>query len=161
MTKVKVSDLLIFVLSAELAGALSAAAASAMAGEGFSAYYNTLVKPPLAPPGWLFPVVWGIMYALMGFAAYLVNESVSAVKKQALDLYWLQLFANVLWAPAFFGLRSNSVAVAVVIMMTVLISLAAWAFFRVRKSAGYLMLPYLAWTLFAAYLSIGFYLLNP
>ena len=156
MKNVKITDLLLFVIITELAGAVS----GILSGGGFGAYYDTLVKPPLAPPGWVFPVVWGVLYALMGVSAYIINASDAPAKRQAIDLYWLQLLANVLWSPAFFGLRSFGTAVAVVTIMIVLILLMLAVFMRIDKCAVWLSVPYLAWTLFAAYLTIGFYALN-
>ena len=156
MNKIKITDLLIFVLITELVGAVS----SLIAGGNFGAYYDTLTKPPLSPPGWLFPVAWGILYALMGISAYLIDSSDDIARKSALNLYWVQLAANALWSPVFFGLKSFGGAVAVVIVMLVLIVCMLILFRRIRPCAFWLNIPYLVWTLYAAYLTIGFYILN-
>ena len=156
MKNIKWTDLLIFVIITELIGTVS----GIIAGGNFGAYYDTIAKPPLAPPGWVFPVVWAILYALMGVSAYFVNSSDSPAKKQALDIYWLQLLANFLWSPAFFGLRSFGTAVAVVIVMLVLIVIMLVLFRKIQCCAVWLNIPYLVWTAFAAYLTIGAYVLN-
>lgn len=156
MKNIKITDLLIFVLTAELIGAVS----GIVAGGNFGSYYETLVKPPLAPPGWLFPVVWGILYALMGISAYFIKEAYDPASETALRLYWVQLAANALWSPVFFGLRSFGGAVAVVIVMLVLVIAMLVVFCRIKKCAVYLNIPYLIWTVFAAYLTIGFLVLN-
>lgn len=151
-----ITVLLIFVIAAELAGAVSAL----VAGGNFGAYYDTLIKPPLAPPGWLFPVMWSILYALMGISAYLIYSSEHISLRFALLLWGIQLFVNILWSPVFFGLGSFGGAVAVVIVMLALIIAMIAVFFRINRCAALLQLPYLAWTLFATYLSVGFYVLN-
>ena len=156
MKKVNVWDMLIFVLSAELAGAVS----SLIAGGNFGAYYEMLAKPPLAPPGWLFPVVWAVLYALLGISAYLVNDTADERRRPSLILYIAQLFANLLWSPVFFGLKSFGGAVAVVAVMLVLVVCMMIAFCRIRRSAALLNIPYLIWTAFAAYLTVGFFILN-
>lgn len=156
MKKVDIWDLLLFVIATELAGVVS----SLVAGGNFGAYYDTLVKPPLAPPGWLFPVAWGILYALMGVSAYIIDSSCAINRKAALDLYWVQLAVNLLWSPVFFGLKSFGGAVAVVVVMLVLIAVMLAVFSRISRCAALLNIPYLAWTVFAAYLTVGFFILN-
>ncbi|MBR5089859.1 MAG: tryptophan-rich sensory protein [Ruminiclostridium sp.] len=156
MNKVKITDLLIFVLSAELVGALS----GLISGGSFGTYYASLAKPPLAPPGWLFPVMWGVLYAVMGISAYMIYASEDIAKKKALDLYWVQLAANALWSPVFFGMKSFVGAVVVVAVMLVLIVWMLAVFRKINFCAAIINLPYLLWTLFAAYLSAGFLILN-
>lgn len=154
--KQKWTNALIWVVGTELVGALSAL----LAGGNFSAYYQSLNQPPFAPPGWLFPVMWAILYALMGFSAFLIWESESFRKNHALILYGVQLFANFLWSPVFFGLKWNLGAAIVVIAMLLLVIAMIIAFLRIRTLAGYLNLPYLLWTAFATYLTIGVLVLN-
>lgn len=154
--KINIPDLLIFILSAELAGALS----GIVSGGNFGAFYDTLAKPPLAPPGWLFPVVWGILYAVMGISAYIISGSGDIGKSSALTLYVVQLFANVLWSPVFFGLKSFGGAVAVAAVMLVLVVCMIVVFYRIDRRAAFMNIPYLLWTAFALYLTIGFCVLN-
>ncbi len=156
MKKINISDLLLFVIITELAGALS----SLLSGGNFAGYYDTLIKPPLAPPGWLFPVVWALLYATMGFSAYLINRSDSIAKRSALILYFIQLAVNVLWSPVFFGLRSFGGAVAVIMVLAVLVAAMIAVFGRTDRCAALLNIPYLVWVIFAAYLTIGTAVLN-
>ena len=149
--KIKWTDLILLVVGTELVGVLSAL----ISGGGFSGFYQQLEKPPLAPPGWLFPVVWSILYALMGISAYLIWNSGDKRRRTALLLYGAQLLANFLWTPVFFGLRSLEGAAAVVIVMLILITAMIFSFYRISKTAAYLNIPYLLWTGFAAYLTIG------
>lgn len=155
--KQKVTNALLFIVGTELVGALSAL----LAGGYFSAFYQSLNRPPFSPPGWMFPVAWGILYALMGFSMYLIYADDSIRDKcRAYLLYGAQLFANFLWTPVFFGLRSLVGATVVVIAMLVLICWMLVEFFRIRRLSAYLNIPYLLWTLYAAYLTIGVMLLN-
>ena len=154
--KQKWTNVLLWIVGTELVGALSAM----LAGGNFSAFYQSLNQPPFAPPGWLFPVMWGILYALMGVSAFLIWESASFRKKTALILYGAQLFANFLWSPVFFGLRSLVGAAIVVVAMLILVIAMIVAFFRIRRSAAYLNIPYLLWTMFATYLTVGVLVLN-
>ena len=154
--KIKLTDLIIWIVTAELAGALSAL----FSGGSFSAFYTALEKPPLSPPGWLFPVVWGVLYALMGASAYLIRNSKSPRRKGALILYWSQLFFNFLWTPVFFGLRSLKGAAVIVILLLILIAAMVISFYCINKTAAFLNIPYLLWTVFAAYLTIGILILQ-
>lgn len=149
--KIKWTDLIIWVVATELVGALSAL----ISGGNFSEFYSSLEQPPFAPPGWLFPVMWSILYALMGVSAYLIWESGNTRRKGAIILYGAQLFANFLWTPVFFGLKSLKGATVVVVIMLILITVMIISFLRINKTAAYLNLPYLFWTAFATYLTIG------
>ena len=110
--------------------------------------FQQLNKPPLTPPGWLFPVVWTILFLMMGLASYLVWRSNSPrhAVRGALALYGVQLGFNF----AFFWL----------VILWVLIAATALRFYRLSKTAGYLMVPYLLWVAFAGYLNFGVYLMN-
>lgn len=154
--KIRCTDLIIWIVGTELVGTLSAL----ISGGNFSDFYNSLQQPPLAPPAWLFPVMWSILYALMGASAYLIWEKDDTRKKGAIILYGAQLFANFLWSPVFFGLKSLKGATAVVIAMLILIIAMIISFLRINKTSAYLNIPYLLWTIFAAYLTIGVTLLQ-
>ena len=121
--------------------------------------FGTLNQPPLSPPGWLFPIVWTLLYTLMGIASYLVVTSGKPYGK-AITVYALQLFFNFFWSIIFFNLQQYLLAFIWLIILWVLIIITTILFFRIRKSAGILMLPYLLWVTFAAYLNLGIYLLN-
>ena len=124
--------------------------------------FETLSKPPLSPPGWLFPVVWTILYILMGVASYLVLTSGKTREdiRRALTVYGIQLAFNFLWPVFFFGLSFYLFAFIWLAALWLLVIVNALIFYRIRHTAGYLMLPYLVWTSFAGYLNFGVYLLN-
>ncbi len=151
------SDLLIFILSAELAGALS----GVFAGD-FGAVYSALEKPPLSPPGWVFPAVWTVLYALLGISAYLIHTSdgEGKSKSRAFVLYWAQLAVNFSWSIVFFGANAYSAAVAVIAVLIILVIAMIAVFFGIRRAAGLINIPYLLWLLFAAYLNISVAVLN-
>ena len=124
--------------------------------------FETLSKPPLSPPGWLFPVVWTMLYILMGFASYLVITSGAAREdiSRAVLVYAVQLAFNFLWPIFFFGLSAYLLAFVWLIALWLLILASIIFFRRVSDVAAYLMIPYLLWATFAGYLNFGVYLLN-
>jgi len=124
--------------------------------------FEQLNQPPLSPPGWLFPVVWTILFTLMGIAAYLVVTSRAApeVQKSALWTYGVQLTFNFLWSIVFFNLRWFLFAFVWLIILWLLILATAVQFYRIHRAAGLLLVPYLAWVAFAGYLNVGVFLLN-
>lgn len=124
--------------------------------------FSALNKPPLSPPGWLFPVVWTILYVLMGVASYLVftSDADTADKEKALTVYGYQLIFNFFWSLWFFNLSLYLFSFIWLVVLWILIIITTVRFFRISKTAGYLMVPYLAWVTFAGYLNLGIYLLN-
>ena len=156
MKRSKITNLLIFIVSAELVGVLSAV----VSGGNFKAFYSSLNQPPFAPPAWLFPVAWGILYALMGISAFLIDESGHDLKQKALVIYWVQLFINFLWSPVFFGLKSLTGAVVVIVLLLMAVSVMILTFWKIRKSSAYLNIPYILWVAYATYLTIGVRALN-
>ena len=155
MKKGNVSDLLIYVISAELVGAVSAVFTG-----GFSDFFVKYEKPPLLPPGWLFPVVWVILYAVMGYSAYLIHSAKSPHSKSALVIYWAQLFVNFWWSIIFFRFEALWVSVAVIALLWVLILVMISRFGKVSPLAAGLNIPYLLWVSFAAYLNIATAVIN-
>lgn len=125
--------------------------------------FEALNQPPLSPPGWLFPVVWTVLYVLMGIASYLVSVSDAPheEKARALWTYGIQLAFNFLWPIAFFNLKWYLFAFLWLVILWILILITALRFGRIRKPAGYLLVPYLLWVAFAGYMTLGIYLLNP
>lgn len=121
--------------------------------------FAQLNKPAFAPPGWLFPVVWTILYLLMGTASYLVVSS-GQNQDTALLFYGLQLFFNFFWSVLFFNLGQYLFAFMWLILLWLLILKTIILFFPVSKAAGYLMIPYLLWVTFAGYLNYAVWLLN-
>lgn len=124
--------------------------------------YGTMVKPPLSPPGWVFPVVWSILYLLMGYASYRILESGAPKEeiKKALILYGLQLLANFIWPLLFFGGGWFLLSFFWLVLLWVLIYLTIRAFSKIDETAGNLLIPYILWVTFAAYLNFGIYLFN-
>lgn len=121
--------------------------------------FSTLNKPALSPPGWLFPIVWTILYILMGIASYLVLISKKTSTK-ALTLYSIQLVFNFFWSIIFFNFSLYLFAFVWLILLWILILKTTILFYQIEKAAGYLMIPYLLWVTFAGYLNWGIYLLN-
>jgi len=124
--------------------------------------YQSFRQPPLSPPGWLFPVVWSILYLLMGYAAYRVQTSGKSKEdiRRAMLLYGAQLLLNFLWPILFFAFHLFLAAFFLLIGLWVLILLTMLSFYKLDKLAGDLLLPYLLWVTFAGYLNFGVYLLN-
>lgn len=117
--------------------------------------YNSLIKPPLSPPGILFPIVWSILFILMGISVYLVCED-----KEAVKYYFIQLIVNALWTPIFFGLNNYLLAFVDLVILIVLVVVMLDKFKEINKVSFYLNIPYLIWLLFALYLNAGIFLLN-
>ena len=124
--------------------------------------YSTFIQPPLSPPGWVFPVVWTILYLLMGYASYrvAVSDAPKEEKKGAGVLYGAQLFFNFLWPLVFFGLEWRLTAFFILVVLWILIYLTIRSFSRLDERGGDLLLPYLIWVTFAGYLNLGVALLN-
>ncbi len=124
--------------------------------------YGKLWKPPFSPPGWVFPVAWTLLYLLMGLASWrIVTANASEDRKQmALSLYVVQLAANFLWPLLFFGLGRYWLAFGWLLVLLALV-LTTWdRFRRLDRRAGLLLLPYVLWLCFAAYLNLGAAILN-
>lgn len=142
------------VLLALAVGGLSALVSGGMDG------YDTLIKPPLSPPGWLFPVAWSILYVLMGIAAGWIQSSGDKDRKYALIAYYVQLAVNFLWSPIFFGLGWIAFAAVWLALLVVAVYGTKSRFSAITPAAGWLLVPYLLWCLFALYLNVGFVILN-
>lgn len=122
--------------------------------------FDTLTKPPLTPPAIVFPIVWTILYILMGTAAYLVWESGNSNRTSALRLYFLQLGMNALWTLFFFRLEWRLFSFFWILAILYVVILMLFSFWKISKLAVYLTLPYVLWLAFASYLNFGFYWLN-
>lgn len=121
-----------------------------------------LNKPPLSPPGFLFPIVWTILYILMGIASYLVLTSGETKEDitDALLVYALQLAFNFFWPLFFFGLNWYLFSFFWLLILWGLILYTTILFYRISKPAAYLLIPYLLWVSFAGYLNLGIALMN-
>ncbi|MBQ8119610.1 MAG: tryptophan-rich sensory protein [Ruminococcus sp.] len=123
-------------------------------------FYAQIDKPPFSPPGWLFPVVWTILYALMGISSYIVWDARSQYSKEALIIYGIQLAFNFLWSVFFFVLQSFLLSFVWLCGLFILIIIMMAAFHKVQPIAAFLQIPYAAWVVFAGYLNAGIFLLN-
>lgn len=121
--------------------------------------YNNLQKPPLSPPSILFPIMWTILYILMG-VSYGILKSKHLVDPDTKRIYYLQLFVNALWSIFFFTFKWRLFAFLWIILLDILVIVMIIKFFKNNKLAGVLQIPYLLWTLFASYLNLVIYLLN-
>lgn len=125
-------------------------------------WFAALDKPFFMPPGWAFGVVWPILYALMGIAlAMILAEPPSPRRRTALALFFVQLALNFAWSPIFFAAHDITLAKYAIFLMAAVAAAAAGQFLRLRRPAGLLMLPYLAWLVLAAMLNSGIERLNP
>lgn len=136
-------------------------AAGLLTRSSVEAFNETAIQPPFALPGFLFPIVWTVLYALMGISAYLVEATASkANKKTAQILYLLQLFFNFCWSFIFFTFEAYTFAFIWIIILLALIIATTVEFYKINKTAGLLMLPYIIWVTFAAVLNLSIALLN-
>ena len=143
-----------------LAVPLAVGGLSAFASGSFSEQYAVVNKPPLSPPGWIFPVVWTLLYLAMGYASYLVMTVGGRDAKDALTVYYIQLVLNFLWPILFFRFRLYTFAIFELILLIAAVTVMVIRFSHVDERAGYLALPYLIWLCFALYLNIGVAVLN-
>lgn len=121
--------------------------------------YNMLTKPPLSPPNYLFPVAWTILYLLMGIS-YCIFKNKDIYSPATTILYYLQLFLNITWSLIFFVLKWRLLSIIWIILLILVVLFLMKSFYKTSKISYYLLIPYLLWILFAAYLNIGIYLLN-
>ncbi|MGI5896916.1 MAG: TspO/MBR family protein [Oscillospiraceae bacterium] len=122
--------------------------------------YGNLVLPPLSPPGWLFPVVWGILFVLMGISSYLVYASGEPGIRSALTVYAVQLAVNFFWSIIFFHMQAYAFAFFWLLLLWVLVVVMIWRFGKINRTAAWLQVPYLLWLTFAGYLNLFVWLLN-
>ena len=147
------------VIAIELLGGASGWLSNSGYGNG---WFDSLRKPTFMPPGWTFGVVWPILYALLGVAlAMVLAEPPSPRRKLALVLFFVQLALNFAWSPIFFAAHDIGLAKVVIFVMAALAAAAAGQFLRLRREAGLLLVPYLAWLVFAATLNATIEVLNP
>ena len=121
--------------------------------------YNTLQKPPLSPPGFIFGIVWGILYLLMGIS-YGMLVYKGKTDKEVLKSYWIQLFVNLIWSIWFFVFKLRLLSSIWIMILLILVINMIIVFYKKAQIAGYLQIPYLLWIIFATYLNIGVYILN-
>lgn len=118
--------------------------------------YNSLVQPPLSPPSIVFPIVWTILYVLMGISYYLLKNP----SKKEKIIYFVQLGVNALWSLFFFIGKFYLFSFIWIVLLDVLVIFMIGIFYHNNKASAYLQIPYLIWILFATYLNLGIYILN-
>lgn len=124
-------------------------------------WYAGLVKPAFSPPSWVFGPVWTILYTLIGISLFLVWQEKGKEKKTALSIFFVHLFLNALWSILFFGLHNPSLAFFEILLLLATLLVVMWQFWRIRPLASYLLVPYLLWISFAAFLNFALWQLNP
>ena len=155
--KVKWKNYALWILFAEAVGALS----GWMSREGTRIYNATVEKPPLSPPEMVFPIAWGMLYALMGIgAARVAAAPASKEKRRALILFLAQLAVNFFWSIIFFNAQAFGFAFIWLLLLWGLAMLMTLSFANVDSLAARLQIPYLLWLSFAAYLNFGVWYLN-
>lgn len=122
--------------------------------------FNNIEKPSFAPPAILFPIVWGVLYVLMGISSYLVYISDSEYKNIGLIFYAIQLILNSLWTMIFFRFEKFLLAFIWLVLITVFVIIMMYYFYKSDKKAFYLQIPYLIWLIFATILNYSIYTLN-
>ena len=158
MKPINLKRLLTAIAIPELVGLLSAVITG-----NIGDTYKSFRQPPLSPPGIIFPIVWVILYGLMGVASYIIFEEIKdrrEEQKQALTFYGLQLAVNFIWPIVFFKFEAYTAAVFVIFILLVLVIITAAKFKALSKTAFWLLVPYIVWLLFATYLNIGVAVLN-
>ena len=148
---------LLWILLAEAIGGLS----GWITRDGTKIYSQTLVQPPLSPPGWVFPVVWTILFALMGIgAARIYLAPPSGARSLGLNLFVAQLAVNFFWSPIFFNRQAFGFAFFWLLLLLALVLAMTLTFRKTDPPAAKLQIPYLLWLVFAAYLNLGVWYLN-
>ena len=140
--------------------ALAAGGASAFLTRDSMAEYEAAVKPPLAPPSIVFPIVWAILFILMGVSAALIRDSGTKDRGGALAVYAAQLAVNFIWPIIFFGAGKYLLAFFWLLLLLALVIIMIVKFRKIRPLAGTLQIPYLLWLIFAGYLNFAVWLLN-
>ncbi|MGL5346479.1 MAG: TspO/MBR family protein [Peptostreptococcaceae bacterium] len=158
----EIRNFLISVLIPLLVGYASSFISSMISGESASMYYSQLIKPGFAPPSYIFPIVWTILYVLMGISAYVITKKGYEVAKvnDAIFYYKLQLGLNFLWSILFFGLDLKLTAMITLILIIIVVVVMIVKFYKVDKRAAYLNIPYLLWIIYALVLNYFIWIIN-
>lgn len=127
---------------------------------GNRAMYSLINKPALSPPAFIFPIVWTILYILMGVSSYIIYESNDPGRRKALRTYVVQLLLNFFWSIIFFGLFQYFLAFLWLLALIIVITVMIYQFYKISPAAANLQIPYLIWCIFAAYLNFMIYIMN-
>lgn len=125
-------------------------------------WYPTLVKPPFTPPGFYIGLIWIVLFGLMGVSLFLIwrESSGGLAARNALYFFAAQLIVNALWSAAFFGMRSPISGLMVIVLLWILILITIIKFLPLNRTAAFLLVPYIVWVSFAAYLNYSIWRLN-
>lgn len=143
-----------------IAGTLGVGGLSALLSRGGMETFAHLKKPAFAPPGWVFPVAWTLLYILMAISAAMIAGEGTKESRDALFTYWAQLFVNFWWSIFFFAWGLRLTAFFWLLLLLALAAAMAFRFGNIRPAAGKLNIPYLLWLVFAGVLNISVYILN-
>ena len=124
-------------------------------------WYKTLIQPAFAPPAWIFPPAWTILYITIFISLIFYAKSTKLKdKKWGYFLFVAQMLTNFAWTPIFFGLKNIGLALAIIILLDILVLWNIIVFYKNSKPAGLILIPYFIWIIFATYLNFGFFVLN-
>lgn len=154
MKKIQIKKLLISLFLPLFAGFVG----SYFTTPNIDAWYSTIVRPEIAPPDWIFAPVWTILYILMGISLYLVWTK--KFDKKAVFVFLVQLFLNSLWSILFFGLQNPFYGLIEIFFLWISILATIYFFYKISKKAAYLLVPYIVWVTFAAFLNYQIWMLN-
>ena len=143
--------------------ALALGGLSALLTKGNMDIYSQIVKPKLAPPGFIFPIVWSVLFTLMGISSalvYIKASEANTIQKTGLGVYGLQLAVNFFWSILFFNFQAFLFSFLWLILLWILIAIMIIRFYKISPVAAYLQIPYLLWVTFAGYLNLMIYMLN-
>ncbi|XGI84131.1 TspO/MBR family protein [Halorutilales archaeon Cl-col2-1] len=153
------ATLVLSILCVEAVGA----SGSVFTARGLDGWYETLRQPSILPPGWVFGLVWTLLFGLMGVAVWLVwrqaEESPTEVRLAA-GIFAFHFVFNIGWSAVFFGMRRIGLGLLTIVVLWLLVLATVWSFSRVSRRAGVALLPYLLWVSFATYLNYRFWVLN-
>ena len=158
----EIKNFLISVLIPLLVGGVSTLLSILISGQVTRSNYSQLIKPGFAPPGYIFPIVWTILFILMGISAYIINKKGNelAKVKDAMFYYKLQLVLVFLWSILFFGFNLRLTALIDLIILLIIVIVMILKFYKINKTAAYLNIPYLAWLIYAFFLNYFIWMIN-
>ncbi len=158
----EIKKFLICVAIPLLTGFLSSMISVLLSQTSFEIQYAGLIKPDFAPPPAIFPIIWPILYCLMGISAYIITSSKKSTQKinDAMFLYYAQLALNFLWSILFFGLSLRFVAFVESILLTFILIAMIYKFYKINQTASLMNIPYLLWMFYVIFLNYFMWILN-
>jgi translocator protein len=157
--KRKISDALVLAIAIiipQIAGFIG----SLYTTPNISTWYSGITKPSFNPPNWIFGPVWTTLFLMMGVASFIIYKQKDKIKTQALKLYLAQLTLNIMWSVIFFGAKNPLGGFLVIVALWIEIAYTMDIFYKIKKTAGYLFVPYFLWVSFAMILNFSIYILN-